>query len=129
MTSVFHWIGIGLTGFALGAVLWDDARFLRGRTRRVTGRVFDHRLSREDGDVNYAAQVRFSDADGREHEIVDGVLKPTPMPAVGTAVLIVYPESQPARGRIPRPTLRTAIYAVLVGLLVVLVLSLTGRIE
>jgi hypothetical protein len=124
MQNAFLWMGIALTTFCLFIFVRDDWRMLSRGRRRARGTVFGHRRSIDEGSEVFAPMVRFQAEDGRQFETTDIVLNATPTPQVGTELGVVYPAGLPHKARVSRPCLRVFLYAVLTGLLALLIARL-----
>jgi hypothetical protein len=68
----------------------------------------------------YIAEVEYRDTAGTPHLIEDSFGWLSPRPAVEQGVAIVYPEHAPQHGRVPHPLVRGWLYAVVLGMVGVL---------
>ena len=108
--SIFFIIAIGFLAFTLAILMRQDWQFLRQPRKQARGTVFDHRRSVDDGSEYFMAMVRFKTDDGRTIEFTDTFGRPTPNPAVGTELEVVYAVATPENARVRRPGLRIALY-------------------
>ena len=118
------WAALAGTAAVVAGLACRDWPFLTRPVRTVQGRVVDFRTGSDDGHANYAAVIAFKANDGRDLEVVDGLLRKEPFPAVGSPVDLIYPDGLPQNARIARLGLRTLIY----GFLLVLVALLLARV-
>jgi hypothetical protein len=125
MVSWFHFAGISMCLFALWAIARRDWVRLTTISRNVSGEVTGHRISRDSDGTSYAAILTFS-AEGKTHEVTDQVLNANPTPPVGTKVNLTYPHGRPDLARIPRPLLWAMVYALLIGMILLLGASAAG---
>ena len=92
----------------VGALLLVIAVFLVFRTRRflegavaATGTVVGHvASSSSEGGYTYQPQVRFTAADGRTFDFVDGMGSSPPRPPQGAVVPVRYDPQNPGKARI-----------------------------
>lgn len=112
---------------ALLLIALPDARSRRGTDVKAQGIVsgFTHDKG-ERGDT-FTPKVRFTSADGRDIEIVDGFGVSRTAPEIGSPVNVLYPAGSPERGRVAHPGRRIFTYAFLMGLLVLLLALYFGN--
>lgn len=120
MERWFLFAGIGLCLFSLWALLHRDWVRLGRISREAMGEVVEYRLARDDGVPTYAPVYRFA-AEGAEHRVTDQVYSRRQHPPLGTQVLLRYPLGRPDLARPPRLLLWLGVYALLIGLLAMLV--------
>lgn len=125
MERYFLYAGIALVLFSLWAIARHDLLRLTRSIRRVQARVGGHRTSWENSARSYATIYEFSDETG-QHSVVDAVHGSFPKPEVGALVELAYPEGRPDLARPPRPLMWLAVYALLLGLLGLLVAKVAG---
>ncbi len=121
----FLYLGIAFVAVVLFFLLREDWPLLR-HGRRTKGGVFDHRRTMDEGSWSYALMVRFTGENGEAIEITDGVYSPSPQPAIGAEVELVYPVGAPQKARVRRPLLRALIYVVIVFMLAILIARALG---
>ncbi|MFM2422390.1 MAG: hypothetical protein RL291_920 [Pseudomonadota bacterium] len=124
---VFEGIGVAILATVTVALLLQDRHVLLRQVRRTRGVVIDHRASRDEGDEQFSATVSFVDHAGRTVTFDDLIAYPTKRPAIGQEVDVIYDVRDSSKARIPRPTLRLGIYAVLAATMAILLLKMSGR--
>lgn len=111
MTEVFIFLALAILAMVGGVLLIEDLRLMRSPRRETTGEVYDHRRSLDDGSVYYVALVRYRDQHGMQHEFEDTFGRSYATPPIGFTVKVVHSLAAPHVARIPRPMLRTSLYA------------------
>lgn len=112
--------GIALCLFSLWAMARHDWLRLTRPSRRVKATVSGYRSHRSADGASYCPVYRFM-ADGRECVVIDAVHGPRRRPETGSTVTLAYPEGRPDLARPPRPMMWTAIYGLLIVMLLLLV--------
>lgn len=125
MEQYFIYGGMALCLFSLWAIARHDVLRLTRPQRRVTGEVVDHRESRDNDGISYAAIYRFVDGSG-EHRVTDPVLSASRQPPLGTMRELAYPAGRPDLARPPRPLLWGAVYLFLIALVAMFVAKAMG---
>jgi len=123
MELVVLWSSTALVVFALWAIARHDWLRLTRASVRVKAKVVGHRCNSDDGQESFSACLAF-DAAGHPTEVVDQLLLSQRSPAVGTEVWLYHPKGRPDLARIPRPATWTMVYAVLLGILTLLIFEL-----
>lgn len=125
MELVILWSAVGLVVFALWAIARHDwVRLTRGSVK-VKAKVIGHRAISDDGQKSYSARFAF-DVAGQSIEVVDKRLLTQRSPAVGSDVWLNYPKGRPDLARVPRPATWAFVYAMLLGMLTLLIFRLSG---
>jgi Protein of unknown function (DUF3592) len=119
--SFFVWLGIALISPIFAYLLYEDWQFFSRPRQRTRGTVFGHHRTLDDGSAFFSSQIRFVDTDGKTIEFIDTYGRPVPKPRIGETIEVDYPIGRPQRARVARWWLRTMIYAVVVGMLSILV--------
>ena len=125
MVLYFLIAGQALCLFSLWAIARHDWVRLTRPSHRVRAVVTGHHSSWSDGSKSYAAIYRFA-LRGTEHDVTDAVFGSSPKPAVGTTVVLAYPEGRPDLARPPRLLLWLSVYGLLVGLEALLLAKMMG---
>ncbi|MFM5884061.1 MAG: DUF3592 domain-containing protein [Novosphingobium sp.] len=125
MESWFIYGGIAMCVFALWSIGRRDWARLTGSNREVDATVLSHRISRDNDGTSYGAVYRFS-AEGKDHEVTDEVLQPSPQPPVGARVKLTYPYGRPDLARVPRRAMWITVYGLLLFLIGILIAKALG---